>query len=111
MPTPSILSILCFELTTFSTNWGICFSLEANPNRYNPALFGTFLAQRLRGRAPAYRAAALSLSPRTVPMCDARELEPCGELQVAGEVAREADGGGLLILPALSLLIPVDVFC
>jgi hypothetical protein len=44
-------------------------------------------------------------------MCDARELEPCGELQVAGEVAREADGGGLLILPALSLLIPVDVFC
>jgi hypothetical protein len=49
MPSHSNLSILCFELTTFSTTWGICFSLEANPNRYNPALFGTFLAQRLRG--------------------------------------------------------------
>jgi len=42
----SILSILCFELTTVSTIWGICFSLEANPNLYNPALFGTFLAWR-----------------------------------------------------------------
>jgi len=52
----SILSILCFELTTVSTIWGICFSLEANPNLYNPALFGTFLAQRLRERAPASKA-------------------------------------------------------
>jgi len=43
MPSHSILSILCFELTTFSTSWGICFSLEANLNRYNPALFGTFI--------------------------------------------------------------------
>jgi hypothetical protein len=49
MPSRSNLSILCFELATFTTTWGICFSLEANPNRHNPALFGTFLAQRLRG--------------------------------------------------------------
>jgi hypothetical protein len=46
MPSYSILSILRFELTTFSTNWGICFSLEANPNRHNPPLFGTLVAQR-----------------------------------------------------------------
>src|SRR5437016_11781370 len=42
----SILSILCFELTTVSTIWGICFSLEAKHNLYTPALFSTFSAWR-----------------------------------------------------------------
>ena len=29
----SNLSILCFELATFTTTWGICFSLKAKPKR------------------------------------------------------------------------------
>jgi hypothetical protein len=62
MPRHSSPSILCFELTTFSTTWGICFSLEANSKRYNPTLFGTLLAQCFGVRAPAYEAAALYVS-------------------------------------------------
>jgi hypothetical protein len=44
MPSLSNLSILCFELTTFSITWGICFRSKANSKRYNPTLFGTLLA-------------------------------------------------------------------
>jgi hypothetical protein len=54
-----------------------------------------------------------SLFPRTVLMCEARELETCGELQkpVAGKVGRECEGCGLLNPPARFAQTDFHVFC
>jgi hypothetical protein len=46
-------------------------------------------------------------------MCEAREIETCGEIQkpVTEEVGRESEGGGLLILPARFALTDFHAFC
>ena len=45
---------VCVALSKTRPLGEICFSLEANASRYNPELFGTFLGECLRRRAPAY---------------------------------------------------------
>jgi hypothetical protein len=47
-PTDSNSSILYFDFSVFSVIWGICFSLNANPNGIKTSDSGTVLAQPAR---------------------------------------------------------------
>jgi hypothetical protein len=47
-PTDSNGSILYFDFSVFSVIWGICFSLNANPNGMKTSDSGTPLAQGTR---------------------------------------------------------------
>src|SRR5208283_4489952 len=66
-------SINYFDFSVFSAIWGICFSLEANPNSMKTSDIGTLLAQDSPAR---YQFVKSRSSPRNVLAQLAQQYHP-----------------------------------